>query len=485
MSEQQNTLRAGVGKREITTSDQSSVVHDPLYAKALVLDDGHTRVAIIGMDAVAIGGICDINDDFLPQLRSRIEGELAIPGLNVLVNASHTHTPGKMLCEHEEQVSRTFEAVREAVESLETVTVGCGTGHEDRFQINRTLRMRDGTGWTIRHANPCPPDEDVAGLGPLDPEIGIIRVDRLDGRPLAVVYNFACHPLLGVPGCAVTANFPGFASDVIEDNLDGAMALFLQGAGGDVTEVLYKDAMLPRDARPVGRMLGLNTLEALQSIQTGPAQLKVVNQPVRLPRRTDSDERIAELRQEQAQLLASLRGTSLNFRSFLPLYLKHALNPDFPADYSYRYLQGEAIGDHDLQAMDAENRGNLDKYLSNIRAMEKLARIQDRIATFERHREINRDAGEDTVLTEVQGLRLGDCVLVTSPAEVLTQVGLNIKRDSPYEHTFLAAFSNGYIHYGPPASEYPMGGYEVTECFLAPEWQEIFEQTVREVIAKL
>jgi hypothetical protein len=479
-------LQAGVAKSDITTTEPGAVIHDRLYAKALVLDDGRTRVAIVALDAVAIGGIGDISDDFLPRLRSRVEQELGIPGLNVLVNASHTHPPGRMLCHDDQQVERTFDAIRRAQATLVPVTVGVGVGHEDRIMINRTLRLKDGKGWTIRHANPCPPEDQVAGLGPVDPEIGILRIDRLDGHPLAVVYNFACHPLLGVPGGGLTANFPGFASRVIEEQLGGdAMALFLQGAGGDVTEVLYKDVTRPRDAEPVGTLLGLSTLAALRGLQTAAADLSVVNQPVRLPRRTDSAERIQELEQEQAALLASLRFTSLNFRTFLPLYLKHALNPDYPADYSYRYLHGEATGNDELRALDAENRANVDKYLRNLGVMEQLARIQDRIATYERHAAINREAGEDTVQTEVQGIRIGECVIVTSPAELLVQVGLNVKRQSPYKHTFVAACSNGYIHYGPPAEDYPRGGYEVTECFLAPEWQAIFERTAQDVIRRL
>lgn len=479
-------LHAGVAKSDITTTEPGAVIHDRLYAKALVLDDGRTRVAIVALDAVAIGGIGDISDEFLPRLRDRVEQELAIPGLNVLVNASHTHPPGRMLCSDDEQVERTFDAIRRAQATLVPVTVGVGVGHEDRIMINRTLRLKDGKGWTIRHANPCPPEDQVAGLGPVDPEIGILRIDRLDGHALAVVYNFACHPLLGVPGGGLTANFPGFASRVIEEQLGGdAMALFLQGAGGDVTEVLYKDVTRPRDAEPVGTLLGLSTLEALRGLQTVDADLSVVNQPVRLPRRTDSAQRIQELEQEQAALLASLRFTSLNFRTFLPLYLKHALNPDYPTDYSYRYLHGEATGNDELRALDAENRANVDKYLRNLGVMEQLARIQDRIATYERHAAINSESGEDTVQTEVQGLRIGDCVLVTSPAELLVQVGLKVKRQSPYKHTFIAACSNGYIHYGPPAEDYPRGGYEVTECFLAPEWQAIFERTAQDVIRRL
>jgi hypothetical protein len=49
----------------------------------------------------------------------------------------------------------------------------------------------------------------------------------------------------------------------------------------------------------------------------------------------------------------------------------------------------------------------------------------------------------------------------------------------------MAAFSNGYMHYGAPADAYNRGGYEVTECLLAPEWQRIYEKKANEVIRKL
>lgn len=479
-------LRAGTAKSDLTTEAPGIVINDPLYAKALVLDDGDTTLVLLAMDVTAIGGICEVSDDFMSQLRGRLTSELGIPGENVLVNASHTHPPGSILCGQDEQVARTFDAVRRAKDNLTPVTVGVGVGRDDRFIINRTLRLKDGRQWTIRHANPCPPDEAVAELGPLDPEIGVLRVDRLDGTPLAVVYNYACHTLLGIPGGAVTANFPGFASAVIEDCLGHeAMALFLQGAGGDVCELLYKDVNRPRDCRPMGPMIGMSVLQALEGVETSDATLKVVSETVRLPRRTDIPDRIAALKAEQEQLLASLRGTSLNFRSFLPLYLRYALNPEYPADYSYRYLHAEAVGETELVGMDAENRQNLDKYLSNIRAMERLAHIQDDLGTLLKHKADNDASGEDTIAAEIMAMKIGDFVLITAPIEVLSQVGLNVKQASPHKHTFMSAFTNGYMHYGPPAEDYDKGGYEVTECLLGAGWQQIYEKKAAELLARL
>jgi hypothetical protein len=479
-------LRAGVAKSDITTDEEGVRINDPLYAKALVLDDGVTKLVIIAMDVTAIGGIGDVGDDFLPTLRGRIEKELGIPGQNVLVNASHTHPPGRLLCDSAEQVERTFDAVRRASESVAEVKVGAGVGHEDRISMNRTLQLKNGKAWTIRHTNPCPPDEEVAGVGPIDPEIGILRIDRTDGRTLAVVYNFACHPYLGVPRGGVTADYPGFASKAIEENLGhDAMALFLQGAGGDITQVLYKDVHRPRDAEPQGTMLGLSALKALREIRTGTATLSVISESLPLPRKSDFEERIAELQAEQEELLKSLRGTSLNIKTFVPLYIQYALDPEHPSYYSYRYLQSEKMGTDELSAIDAQNRSQMDKYLSNVRAMEKLARIQDKIATLRRHQTINEEAGEPVVKTEVQGMKIGDFVLIASPAEVLVEVGLNIKKASPHAFTFMAAFSNGYIHYGPPASAYEKGGYEVTECLLAPEWQAIYEERAIDILRRL
>ncbi len=480
------SLRAGVAKSDITTDAEGVRVNDPLFAKALVLDDGTTQLAIVAMDAVAIGGIGDIKDDFLPKLRDRIQTELGIAGPNVLVNATHTHPPGRLLCDNNEQLERTFDAVRRAAQNMTSVKVGSGIGYEDRIMMNRALRLKNGQHWTIRHSNPCPPDEEVAGVGPVDPEIGILRIDRLDGRPFAIVYNFACHPYLGALRGGVTADYPGFASQVIEDTLGHAcMALFLQGAAGDITAVLYKDTSRTRDAEPFGTMLGLSTLEALKNIRTGDAELNVINERLLLPRRTDSEQRIAGLQQEQAGLLKSMRGTSLNIKTFLPLYIKYALDPEHPSYYSYRYLQAEQTGSDELSGIDAQNRGHMAKYLRNIHTMEKLARNQDRIATLERHQKINDESGEPTVATEVQGIRVGQFVLITSPAEVLVEVGLNVKNASPHEHTFMAAYSNGYIHYGPPAADYDKGGYEVVECFIAPEWQELYERKVNEILRQL
>jgi len=484
--ETSRTLKAGTARVEITTEDPSTRVCDPLFAKALVLDDGATRMAIVTVDVVAVGGICDVGDDFLPALRMGIEKTTGIPGDHVLVNASHTHPPGRIICQDKVLLDRVHGTVCQAATDLEVVRVGAGVGHESRVTVNRTLRMKDGSHWSVRHTNPSPPDDQVAAVGPTDPQIGVLRFDRADGSPLALIYNFACHPLFGDPAGGVTANFVGVASSCIEAMLGhGATALFLQGAAGDVIDVDFKDFETPRDTEAIGHRLAIATLNASREIQPVDATLGLHTETIELPRRTDFPQRMAELVSEQDELLASLRYTALDFKSFVPLYLKQAIDPAHPGHAGWRYLQAEKIGSDLLTSMDTLNRENVEKYLANIRAMERLARLQDKIATLKRHQNFNVTAGSSTVSAEVMGVRVGNAILVTSTTEVLTEVALNIKRSSPCPYTFIAAFTNGYIHYGPPAGDYDKGGYEVTECFLAPDWQVIFEAKAAEIIDRL
>jgi hypothetical protein len=494
------TLMAGVGKSDITRWEAGAVmgdmamkaglgmdrqegikIHDPLYAKALALDDGATRAAIVSMDAIAIGGAFEIKDDFLPAVRGRIEKELGIAGKNVLVNASHTHLVGGQICD--DVVERTVDAVRQACAHMVPVKIGAGAGKEDRITMNRRIRLKNGKSWTERQATPSPEDAEVAGVGPIDPEIGVLRIDTADDKPFALVYNFAAHPYCGASGGGVTAELPGFASRVIEANMgNDGMALFLQGAAGDITEIYYKDVNRPRNAEPLGMILGLSTLNTWRGIRTGSGSIKVLSEMLQLPRRTDIPARIKALEKEQEELLRSLAGTSLNFKAFLPLYMKYQLSPEYPSYYAYWYKQQQLMGQTELAALDAENRRNIGKYLSNIYAMEKLARIQVNLRVLRERQATNEEAGSATLAIEVQILKIGEFVLVTFPGELFVEIGLNIKKASPYKYTFIASYSNGYIHYAPTEDALDAGDYEDSDCVLGPGWQQMFETKVAHLL---
>jgi len=475
-------LMAGVAKVDIT-HPTFLPANDRLYAKALVLKNGTTTAVIVTIDAVAIGEIGSIGNDFLDKVRGRIQKELGIDPTSVIVNASHCH--GTVCGDVDE---KTFQAVKEASSKMVPVTIGTGTGHENRISENRRLKLKNGKELDVRHAYSLPPDEEVAEVGPIDPQIGLLKIDKMDGKTLAVAYNFACHPIMGVPNGGNTADITGFASKVIENNLsDGTIALFIQGCGGDINPISYKEAHSPRSAEPLGNMLGLSALEGIRKIKTGVSpQLTVINEKLQLPRANLAD-RIDTLQAEQTKLLRSLQGTSLNLKTFIPLLVKYELDSDFPSYSSHRYLHEKKLGQEDMKALDAANRRNLKAYIENIHVMEALTRNQTNLALLKKHDAANLAAGRKPMDVEVVGMRIGEFVLITFPGELTVEIGLGIKKISPHKHTFVAGYTNGYIYYSPTAKQLQNvgGAQEDSDCRLAPEWQKLFEDTVAELLKKL
>ncbi len=341
----------------------------------------------------------------------------------------------------------------------------------------------------MRRAYALPPDEEVAAVGPIDPQIGILRIDREDGRPLAVLYNFACHPIMNPPRTGNSADFPGFASQVIEDSLGGgAIAFFVQGCAGDVNPVRYKAMTYPPSAEALGNSLGLAVMRAWRQIETKPsAILRIANDTVALPRATDFERRLAALEAEKAKLVEGLKPTDINFKTFLPLFVQHKLSPDFPSYYAQGYLHDRALGRDDLAKLDATNRESIEGYLHNIATMEKLTRLNTNAALLRMHQAQTIAAGRPTVDAELTGIRISDFTLVTFPGELTVTIGLGIKSRAPLPHTFVAGCANGYLYYLPTAQQRANIGFaqEDCDCLVAPEWQQLFEARVDVLLREL
>jgi len=129
----------------------------------------------------------------------------------------------------------------------------------------------------------------------------------------------------------------------------------------------------------------------------------------------------------------------------------------------------------------------MDLYIQNIRIMEELTRVQVNLNLLKKHHARNIAAGKQTIEVEVAGLRVGDFVLVTFPGELSAQTGLNLKKRSPHDLTFIAAYTNGYIYYSPTAEQLKNRGWaqEDSDCVLAPEWQALFENRAVEILERL
>ncbi len=469
-------LSAGVAKVDIT--DRTGPVNDPCFARALVLKSGETTAVLVAVDAVAIGEIGRIGNGFLANVRSELQRDLGIPPAGIIINASHCH--GIVRADLQQLV---VQAVKEAAKNLVPVKASAGNGSETRISENRRMTLKDGTQADMRRAYSMPRDEEVASIGPIDPQVGLLRLDRTDRTPLAIVYQFACHPIMNPPSKGNSADYPGFASKVIEE-ATGATALFLQGCGGDINPVHYKEVSRPANAEPLGSMLGTTVLSAIRQFKPQTeATLKVSREVIALPRAADFEKRIANVEAEQKALLAALRPTNINFKTFLPLLIQHRMSPEMPSHYAQGYLQNAKP----LQQLDADNKALVESYLGNITIMEKLTRLSANLSLLKKHLEQTKAAGSPTLDAEVCGLRVGDFKLVTFPGEITVQVGLNIKKAAQDANAHVSGYTNGYIYYTATVAQRTNTGYAQEDCdvLVAPEWQELFETKALEVLKNL
>ena len=212
-------------------------IESDLTATALVLGDGITRVVVIAIDLSLVGIDLALRGQRPAQeMRLAIAAALGIPDSHVMLNTSHTHagvalpdymsdTPEQMSLKERYRRSLIGSLVEAAVEAdarLQPARIGCGWGESTIGVYRRETRDgRDVLGEVPDH--------------PIDSSVGVIRVDDLDGQPIATLFRYSCHPVTMGPRSAVaSSDYPGAARAVVETSL-GGLALFLQGGGGNVS----------------------------------------------------------------------------------------------------------------------------------------------------------------------------------------------------------------------------------------------------------
>lgn len=477
-----DTLWAGVSKVDIT-HPQATSIHDPCFAKALVLKQDQTIVALITVDAVAIGGIGSIRNTFLDAIRTELARDPGIPASNVFINASHCH--GQVNPDSEGAVIAT---VRTAFQHMEPVTAGVTSAVESRISENRRVQLKDGTQVDMRRAYAMAWDDQIASVGPIDPQVGILKLARKDSSTLAVIYNFACHPIMNPPSKGSSADLIGVASNLIETAYmrDKTMAFFIQGCGGDINPVHYKRSDRLPDAEPLGNLLGSTILKALAKIETKEASLAVRQRWLSLPRAADFQTRIESLQSQRSRLVASLKPTNIQFKQFLPLLIQQRFDAVHPSGNAQAYLHASRQDDPSLAIQDAENKEQVEAYLANLQCMEQITRLNTNLALLQMHQAKAEQALHANLDCELGGLRIGTFRLITFPGELTSEIGIHLKKSAP-EGTFVAGYTNGYIHYLPTVEQRKNKGFaqEDCDCMVAPEWQRIFEEAARQLIEDL
>ena len=279
-----NRLRAAVVKVNITPHTpkwlrgynprQSTGIHDSLYHKIVLLDDGNTQFYLISSDVLGIP---------LPEydrIASILKREMGIEPVNVWWSATHTHSAPE-IATHFKGISFPSMANRSRLAAQHEIDTAYTAWFEQRLlngirDARRKLApARFGVGWGFSQANINRRAIDVDGTaslglnpdGEVDRRIGLMRIDHDNGTPMALIANYAIHgTVLGQESTLISGDAPGVVAQYVEEKT-GAPLLFINGAAGDLAPIysVYPNAVAGH-LKQFRRLLGDRILEASSKI---------------------------------------------------------------------------------------------------------------------------------------------------------------------------------------------------------------------------
>ena len=427
------TPPVGIAMVGFLARGRSCRIDDELTVTALVIEqhkaapkgasgptDTTARVAVVG---------CDLLWSEAAFVRAVNEALPAIdcPPLDALVIASsHTHY-GPMLDPQWDGFDPVVEnyvrnlgasvagAVLVAQGRARPCRLAAGLGR-CRIGVNRRARTDDGQ--IVHGENP---------RGPYDDRVAVLRLDGMDGEPIAAVINAAAHPVsLGARDSwrGISPDFPAPARQIVEQHT-GAMAMFLQGAAGDINPIVMGPE--PTNPKRLGLPLGAEALRIYWQLRpaTPAAGLGVARSRVQLGSLLKEMGAVRERADALEQELTSARAL------------------DNPGDRWW--------------------------------ATWRLRRTREVLSAL--------GSGQPApgINADLTAIAFGGVGLVTTPGELFTELGQQILSRSPFPVTFHAGYANGSIGYLPTLEAYREGGYEATDACMveAGSGEVIAEESVR------
>ncbi len=415
-------LRAGAATADITPPEGVSLdgaisqngvvraVHDRLHARALVLADDDTRLAIVICDSTMVWR------RLYDRARKRIRKRVGIRPDRVLMAATHTHATPRASGISQETIDKKYyrqledglvEAVVKAAKRLAPAKVGWGVGKLAEMPTIRRKYLKEGTkAWTPFG----PRDERVGSVrgrnktsrpsGPVDPRLPVLSVEHADGTPLAILAAFSIHYVGGYEPGHVSADYFGVVPKVLRKKLGGEerthrfVGLMANGNSGNVGS--------PRQGGPpwseirrVGRKVAEKVLEVRRTIDHRSVPIAMREKDLTVKRRVPSEERLAWAKERWPAVRAKLR-----------------------ADKRLRWPE---------------------VYVKETMHVADMPKKED---------------------LRLQAVRIGELGITAIPCEVFTQTGLALARKSPLSPTFNIELANGAAGYLPPPKQHRLGGYE-------------------------
>jgi hypothetical protein len=401
------------GMRDNIASD----VHDELHARALVLDNGNARLAIVLVDS------CALPAALVDAAKKAIADHSRIPASHALVAATHTHSAPAATHLFQSKpdpryvdwlATRIADSVRLAVNRLDRAQVAWAVGREPRPLFHRRYFMKPGSipadpfgGATDQvRMNPGAGNANIVRpAGPVDPDLGLLAVHSIDGRPICLLGNYALHYVGGVGAGHISADYFSVWGETLLRAAGlaprGAVAMMSNACSGNINNV---DVRAPNIRFPPYRKIEqVCDILAVESLRLW-REMKF---------------------ESSVDLSASLEPVELGVR--LP-------SPDQVA--AARKLLDSAPA--------AERSRDHYSEVPHIYARETLLLA----------------AWPKTVRVPVQALRIGSLGLATFPGEAFVELGLEVRARSPLRPTMLIELANAYHGYIPTVEAHAHGGYE-------------------------
>jgi neutral ceramidase len=258
-------LRAGTAKVSITPDDGKKPVHDKVYARSLVLDVAGERLAIVSVDL----GIYT-SEHLVTVCKERF-------GISqIVICSSHTHSdPGRSYSAFYEE--RIIQVVETAVNSMFPARIVAGHRSFPQLGFNRLVVREDGHSRESWFGDEHYTSENPERIpfGPVDPEVGVIKIEDTDGQARAIVMNYACHSDVVCQNYAISADYPGAATRKVEEAFGNNLnCLFVQGAGGNIESLIISsrrtgpDDPFQTDYSTIERVGGLLAYETIKLART-------------------------------------------------------------------------------------------------------------------------------------------------------------------------------------------------------------------------
>jgi hypothetical protein len=414
-------------------------VHDELFARCIVLDDGSQRIAIVIVD------ILGIPREVTDLARVRIQQATGIKPSHVLIAATHTHSavtprgprgtfwPDEISAHSKFVASRIADGVQRAVNQLEPAQIGWGRTTLPGEVFNRRWFCND-AGLT---ANPFggvdqvrmnPPRNHPSldrPAGPTDPEIRFLSVQSKEGRPIALLANYSLHYVGGVSRGHISADYYGYFARYIEEKIGAQqldppfVATMSNGTSGDINNINF---------RPTPGTKRYGRYEKMQEVANKAAsKVAEAYQDVEykqwVPVGAMQNDMVLKLRQPSEAILKHLRQAV-----------------KLPADKFQSHRQEKVYAERIFKLADAP--------------------------------------GQLTI--SLQTLKIGETGIAAIPFETFVETGLQIKSESPFKNTFTIELANGWYGYLPTPRQHRLGGYET---WLGTNWVEI--EASEKITAKL